>query len=277
LVNYINTSTKVEIICTKHSKKFLILPFNHLNGQEGCILCYRNKDKFLIDIEEKHKGRYTYNIDELLYTPMSSDISIFCKDHGEFKMRLSNHVYFGYGCPKCAGNKRLTNDEFIEKCIHIHGHLYDYSRVKYKSLQDKVEIVCKDHGSFFQKAGNHINLSQHCPSCSSSKGERLLINILESKKIKYIHQHSFEECINKRELKFDFYLEEFNILLEYDGIQHYESIDYFGGDEKFKLTRMCDEIKNKFCLEKNIPLYRIPYNMKEDDINKIIDLINDTR
>lgn len=71
-------------------------------------------------------------------------------------------------------------------------------------------------------------------------------------------------------LPFDFYIPEQNILIEYDGQHHFEPIKGWGGEEKFKLTQENDQIKNKYCEEKNIKLLRIPYtDSKEDIINKI--------
>jgi hypothetical protein len=54
-------------------------------------------------------------------------------------------------------------------------------------------------------------------------------------------------------------LPEFNIIVEFDGIQHYEPIDFFGGKESFIKQVRNDEIKNEYCLKNNIKLLRIPY------------------
>ena len=49
------------------------------------------------------------------------------------------------------------------------------------------------------------------------------------------------------------------ILIEFDGEQHFEPVEYFGGEEKFLIQKERDKRKNKYCEENNIPLLRIPY------------------
>lgn len=82
-------------------------------------------------------------------------------------------------------------------------------------------------------------------------------------------QKEFDKCINKKNLRFDFFIPEANLCIEYDGIQHYENI--FGNDAYLK-TKNNDEIKDKFCLENKISLLRIPYY----DFNKIESILSMT-
>ena len=56
-------------------------------------------------------------------------------------------------------------------------------------------------------------------------------------------------------------------LIEYDGLQHFKPIDYFGGQEKFEYLQKCDEIKNNYAKEHNIPFIRIPYNAHSIDLS----------
>ena len=61
-------------------------------------------------------------------------------------------------------------------------------------------------------------------------------------------------------LRFDFFLPEFNICIEYNGKQHYEPIDYFGGEKTFKYTLKNDKIKIDYCKKNNILLHIIRYD-----------------
>lgn len=63
-----------------------------------------------------------------------------------------------------------------------------------------------------------------------------------------------------KNIHFDFYLPEENICIEFDGEQHFRPIDYFGGENTFKLTQKRDKIKNKYCKNNNIKLLRIKYD-----------------
>ena len=85
-------------------------------------------------------------------------------------------------------------------------------------------------------------------------------NYLTNNNINFIHQFSFNDCINIRKLPFDFYLPEHNTCIEFDGEQHFKPLKRFGGEQNFIYIQKNDEIKNKYCLEKNIKLIRIKYN-----------------
>ena len=92
-----------------------------------------------------------------------------------------------------------------------------------------------------------------------STGEYLVEKYLIDNKYLYKPQKKFPDCRNIKELPFDFYLPDFNLIIEYDGEHHYKSIKIHGGDETLKRVIYTDSIKNKYCLENNIKLIRIPY------------------
>lgn len=100
---------------------------------------------------------------------------------------------------------------------------------------------------FLFKALNVIYRKQGCPMCKKSKGELLIEKILISNNINYIKQKTFNGCYNKRKLPFDFYLPEFNMCIEYDGVQHYNEINYWGGITYLEYVKNHDNIKTLFC------------------------------
>lgn len=61
-------------------------------------------------------------------------------------------------------------------------------------------------------------------------------------------------------LPFDFYLPDYNLCIEFNGIQHYRAVEYFGGVKKFKAQQKNDKIKKKYCDDNNISLIIIRYN-----------------
>lgn len=98
--------------------------------------------------------------------------------------------------------------------------------------------------------------------CIISCGENQISKILKDLSINYTTQKTFSECVNpltNAKLKFDFYLPDYNCCIEYDGKQHYESYDRFGGIEGLNDRQYRDGIKNKYCEENRINLIRIPY------------------
>ena len=135
-----------------------------------------------------------------------------------------------------------------------------------------MKIICKTHGIFEQEPRHHTT-GEGCPFCKKSKGEKFIKKYLTLKNINYISQKTFDGCKNIKQLYFDFYLPDYNTCIEYDGEFHFKSIKYFGGDERLKQQQKRDNIKNIYCKDKNINLYRIKYN--ENIEEKLNDFLND--
>ena len=174
LVEYLHVLQKVKIICRIHGV-FEQTPNSHLSGS-GCKKCgtaaNKKKQRYnTSDFTEKasvlHNDRYDYSKAD--YKNNKSKIIIGCPLHGEFVQAAFNHL-IGQGCPVCsfikiANLKRFSKEDFVEKARETHGDTYDYSKVVYVNSISDVEIICKDHGSFWQKANNHI-FDRGCPSCA---------------------------------------------------------------------------------------------------------------
>lgn len=96
--------------------------------------------------------------------------------------------------------------------------------------------------------------------CLLSTGEMLIGKLLNKKEISFEQQKIFENCYlhNSGKCRFDFYVNN-TYLIEYDGQQHFEPVEYFGGEEQFKIQQERDAYKNQWCKDNNIPLIRIPY------------------
>ena len=94
-----------------------------------------------------------------------------------------------------AKKRTLSKDEFIERARLVHGDKYDYSKVDYKYSKEDVIIICKIHGDFLQRPGNHIRSGQGCPKCAGNinKGSQEFIeevikihgNIYDYSKVDY--------------------------------------------------------------------------------------------
>jgi len=138
---------------------------------------------------------------------------------------------------------------------------------------EKIKIICNDHGIFKQSASKHLNSVQGCPECKTiSKGENKIMKILSKNNIEYTKEHSFEDCKNINKLPFDFYIPSKNIIIEYDGIHHFKSVDFFGGEKELKHRQKLDKIKDKYCEKNNIYLIRIPYT-EYKNVERILEKI----
>jgi hypothetical protein len=263
LVNYNTQREKVKIICKVHGE-FEQEPKAHLQGK-GCFLCGRedskktntkNKENFILEAIKVHGYKFEYK--DIDYVNRQTKIKIKCSIHGEFEQTPSNHLK-GHGCTYCTYNNK-SNEDFLHEAKKIHENKYDYSLVNYRNNKTKIKIICPEHGEFEQSPDHHINRKHGCPLCNESKGENEIRKFLTVNGINFHSQYSFSDCKNKNVLPFDFYLPDFNTCIEFNGIQHYKPIKYFGGMDKFKQQQINDKIKKDYCISNSIKLLIIRYN-----------------
>jgi serine protease inhibitor ecotin len=272
-VEYVNSKTKILIICPDHGE-FWQTPHSHLNGH-GCPKCAKRYNYTTPEWVEKsilvHGDWYDYS--KVDYVNNYTKVCIICPDHGEFWQRPGHHLK-GQGCPYCSGVAKLTKEEFVERSILVHDIFYDYSRVEYVNNRIKVLIICPDHGEFLQTPSDHL-MGHGCPFCNKSRLEINVNKILTKQNINFIHgQRPFEWLKNKNPLELDFYLPEYNMGIECQGRQHFESIEYFGGDKGLEYIQQNDLIKKQLCEEHGLKLFYINYNDNvEEKLNEIIEEI----
>jgi hypothetical protein len=160
-----------------------------------------------------------------------------------------------YGCPSCSG-KIFSIDKYksiLPKNLRLLSSEYIGSNFKHKHL-------CVDCHSEFETKPNYIlHMNTNCPICSKSKGERQIIDILDSLGLEYEKEYTVK--ISGKNLRFDFYIPSKCLLIEYDGIQHYKPVDLFGGLEYYEKLKVNDKLKDSWSYENNISLLRIPYNV----------------
>lgn len=239
----------------------------HLKGKKSNRV---SLEYFLYKSNDIHNGNYDYSLIKELNSNLDK-VDIICKEHGVFNQIVNNHMNCGTGCPKCVGRGKWNNETLTIEFNKVHFDLYDYSKVYYKGVDNKVDIICRKHGIFQQNIHKHL-IGQGCPDCKyNSKGEEYIKNYLERNEIKYIRQKGFDDCRYINRLSFDFYLPDMNICLEYDGIHHFKPIKDFGGEKEFKLILKRDECKNKWCYLNNVKLIRIRY----DEFNRISEILDE--
>lgn len=173
---YIDSDTKVKIICKEHGEFFQI-PYAHFGNNQGCPSCAHKKtsercrldtDHFIRKAKEVHGDIYDYS--KSAYSKCDAEVIIICRTHGEFKQTPDSH-YVGSGCHECgkySPNRKLTKDEFVKKSNEAHQSFYDYSETEYSGSDFYLDIRCPKHGKFSQRASHHMNGSG-CPICSKDK------------------------------------------------------------------------------------------------------------
>ena len=279
---YINCKIKTIITCPIHGD-FPQTPSDHLSGC-GCPRCGKEKiiaaskydqETFISKARKVHGDKYDYS--NTNYISSKFNVSINCRIHGDFFQRPNAHVSSGQGCPKCGAIKvgsysQSNKEDFVLKAKQVHGDKYNYDEVIYIRSHLKVKIGCPEHGCFEQTPNNHLSKKAGCPVCNSSKGELRISEILIKHKIKFVREYRIPN-INVR-FEYDFYLPDYNLLIEFQGIQHYESIEYFGGEENLRYVKRNDIFKKALAREVKIKLIEFSYvqlkHLTEKEFEKMV-------
>ena len=267
-VDYKVARKKVIIVCPVHGD-FSQIPNSHLQGI-GCRKCGTistiEKLKLTIDefIERSniiHNNFYGY--EKVVYVNGKTDVIISCPKHGDFHQPPNDHLS-GRGCIDCgiisgADVQRKPLEQFIEEANLVHKGIYKYDNVDYKTTNKKISIICKIHGDFPQTPSEHL-LGSGCPRCYNKREGRLAIILNE---IGVVHRN-----YRIKNRYFDFYLPEYNLIIERDGEQHYyKFIKNWGSIEQ---NHQNDIEKTKLAKSKGHKICRIPYWLKEEDERKEI-------
>ena len=273
------SKVKVKATCdycgSEYLSIFSTLHNNRENGwKDACGYCAGKKAQDVVykTRAEKHFSKLEEvckeNNYELLttineYTSTKMIIKFVCSKHGIQEMMLDNLVR-GHKCFECSYEIRFDNmrhsPEYVANKINsINNNILlnaeDYKNATFRNLRIKCNcgnIFCTSFSNYVKKEVNS------CFSCSNkeSKGEKRIRELLLKHNIKFIQEKRFDDCRDIKPLPFDFYLEDYNFIIEFDGRQHFEAVY---NEENFNITQRHDKIKNQYCRDNNIVLLRIPY------------------
>ncbi len=177
------------------------------------------------------------------------------------------YITEGTKCPYCVG-KRVSPNRNLKTERPDLSEEWDYEKNNGKLPENFMPYsgksawwICQNGHSWNTKITNRTGGS-NCPICSSSRGEEAVRRFLENNSIKFSKEQTFEGCRYIKLLRFDFYLPEYNLCVEFQGEQHY--IASFGktkeeAKQNFKISKKRDTIKRKYCKKNNIGLLEIPY------------------
>lgn len=251
--------------------------------------------KSLYDIDRKIKELYgndRFIIEEdfnsFNYENVHQHIRIKCTKCGHSYSRRINSILHGYECKYCAGRYFENSTELKDYIKNITNNEYELLSDNYKTREKGIfrhnSPHCrKDDKLFEMKIHNFTVLKQRCPFCNSSskgiiksRGNTSIREYLDSHNIKYSTEYKFDGLRDKDSnmlLSFDIFVEDLNLLIEYDGIQHFEPIAYFGGEKAFLKTVEHDKQKNEFI--KNLSDYNL-LRIKYTDFFKIDEILEKT-
>lgn len=254
-----NNNQQIKIFTNIHGNNFVL--------KEHLINIIKRIDNNHIDINRIPNT--------IKYFTNKSPINLYCKIHGEFIISYKT-LKLGCGCPDCNKNNnkrsRRTYDlKYIQKLANKKNGVC--IEEKYLGRRIKHRFKC-ENGNIFSTSPDMIERKDkdvwcNCKLCKprrSSKGEDSIEEFLIENNISYEKEKRFTDLRSDANMKlpFDFYLPDYNILIEYDGKQHYEPVKYYGGEKTMLRTQVNDKIKNSYVRNSCMCLIRIPYTEKQN-------------
>ena len=208
--------------------------------------------------------------------------NIICPIHGLFSQRADVHVKQQCGCPQCAVHtNELSDDErkemWVKRCREKFNDRFDYSHFKYVNNDTKGIVVCREHNyAFLTDPWTHLRGSGGCPFCSGSVGEVHIRTWLENHHVAFRAQYRIPNenpLCKRRYLMADFFLPDFNMIVEMNGQQHYHNISFFYS-HKWTLQdqQIRDNTLREYCKVHHLRLLEIKYNQ----IEQIPDILTQT-
>jgi len=192
--------------------------------------------------------------------------------HGSYETTCASFITRNVRCPYCKGIKVHPLDSLgtlHPEVLAIWSDKNNKSPYEYRpSSMKKVWWKCinKKHNNYYRSINGSNQSDFRCPECQFSKGESRIENWLVSHELLYEPQKEFKGLIGLGygNLSYDFYLPNQNLLIEYQGIQHKQPIDFNGeGTEKaknnLKVQKEHDKRKKDYAINHNIKLIEIWY------------------
>jgi hypoxanthine phosphoribosyltransferase/DNA-directed RNA polymerase subunit RPC12/RpoP len=280
----------VKFRCSECKEEFITTPFLYSKNSDKnsdakrCLRCKKKlrvkgkegREEFIRRCREKNGDYYDYSLLPAVFRMgKCSKIKIICPEHGIVEVLAHEHMKQGMGCGHCKGariseTKRKPRQQFIDEANQKHQFKYNYELVKYKNAHEKVQIICPVHGIFEQSPDCHLR-GCGCSIChSTSQAVKDIMNLLDRHEVVYETEKIFPECCVQRPLRFDLYLPEHNLCIEYDGIQHTQPVKF--GSQTIEEARKAyqetierDRVKEEYCEKNNVGLIRIPHIIKNPD------------
>lgn len=262
LGKYINNKTKILCRCKIDGFEWDAYPDNLLRGH-GCPKCAAldaQKDK------TKTHDDYVQELEKIAPTIIvldkyiRNDVAILHRctiDNYEW-MAIPSNILRGAQCPRCVNREKYTTDSFKDKISKINNNIIILG--KYVNSKIKVLCKCQIDGCEWEATPTNLINGRGCPVCNESHGEKVVRSYLIDRCIDFYSQYTFSDCRRVKPLPFDFYLQDYNACIEYDGEQHFRPVVYFGGEDGFKQRQYNDFIKTEYCRVNNISLLRIRYD-----------------
>lgn len=216
------------------------------------------------------------------YINSKSVIHCTCKICGYVWDSTTNRLLLGNGCRKCAnkqnGKNRMKSHEDFIKQVHILNK--DVTVIDtYSGVNNKLSCRCNICNRIWETTPAVLLQGCGCSCCKIPLGEKHIIDLLEEHNITYISQYKFcgLKGVGGKLLSYDFYLPQYNLLIEFQGEQHKHPVEYFGGEERFKIQQEHDRRKYEYAKKNNINLLEIWYYDIDNIESILLQKINEVK
>lgn len=263
LSKYRNAHSKVKCQCKKCDYVWDAIADDLIRGS-GCPKCAGNIKK--THEEYLSQLKLTNPNIELLnqYVSCHSKIKYRCNICGYEGMADAVSLLSGHGCYRCGieiskKKQRKSHDLFVDEMSKLNNNIEILG--KYINNNSRIHCKCKICEHEWNPLANNLLSGYGCPNCNMSSLEQFVYSYLYNNSINFEQRYTFSNLkgIGNKLLSYDFYLPNCNLLIECQGIQHYQPIKHFGGKEKFKIQQEHDKRKREYAKENNIKLLEIPY------------------
>ena len=157
---------------------------------------------------------------------------------------------------------KISSENYIDEIGNVYGKLTVIEKAEGNGIGAYWLGQC-ECGNKKIISGNSLRTGNtvSCGCIGNSKGEYIINNFLINNHILFIKEYPIK--INNKILRYDFAIlndrSQIQYIIEFDGKQHYEASEFFGGEAQLQMTQINDMVKNQWCKDNNIPLIRIPY------------------
>lgn len=282
LSEYENNKTHIKMKHIVCGNEYMVRPTKFLQGNR-CPTCSVRKSKtteeFFKNVEILGEGDY-----QVLSPYKDHEEKVIMKHLScgrEYEVRPTNFMQ-GSRCLHCYDTKKKTHEDFLLQVLDEGKREYQLLST-YKNARTYVQLRHEVCGHEYNVRPDKFLAGVRCPNCSSSKGEHFVAKLLKKLGLLFDSEVSLPECKNVKPLRFDFGVkdEKGNLvfLIEYDGVQHFQENEYFGGRTGYIRRLKNDRIKSNFAKDKGIPLLRIRYDQKSPEklLLKVIENLNVVR
>ena len=258
LDTYVNTLTRLRVKHNKCDNIYTVTPAHFISGSR-CPYCNGNAKKtdteFKQEVYDLVGNEYAF-LDP--YVNSATKIRVKHNMCGNVYEVEPNSFLRGNRCPYCSSTARKTNEQFKKEVFGLVGDEYIFLD-PYVNADTKIKVKHNKCNTIYEVRPYSFLEGDRCPYCNSPKGETIISKILDTFDIDYEYQKTFDDLKDTQPLSYDFYIPSQSILIEYQGKQHYEPIDYFGGGSKFKLQQKHDQMKANYAKDHGYKLIAVPY------------------